>query len=168
MSRLDLAFTAELAKDLADGAAPDKRALRRDPSLIPTTVRRIIGARENVNAPLPFRPRPKRQGEGNSCMFTTSASICPEPMPPVTELPASEPSLVGIAVSRLRLRGDREMQIGPLAALDAGAVSPPLAEIVAIVGRSGSLELATHLYGWQARQREALSAPLSPAIAAQC
>lgn len=132
-TRLALAAAAELATDFADGAVWIELAPLRDPALVPTAIARALGVREEGSQPLAetlARAVSKRQ----TLLIFDNCEHLLAAMPLVSQLLTAAPRLVVLATSRtrLRLRGERELPIAPLATPEAGTSSSPLVGLAGV------------------------------------
>jgi predicted ATPase/transcriptional regulator with XRE-family HTH domain len=133
-SRLALAVAAELAADFADGVAWVELAPLRDPSLVADAVARALGVRESGDLPL-AELLALAVAERQLLLVLDNCEHVLAAMPLVGTLLAAAPQLQVLATSRarLRLRGERELPVPPLAlpdAFDRGA--PPLAGLAGV------------------------------------
>jgi predicted ATPase/transcriptional regulator with XRE-family HTH domain len=130
-TRLALAVAAALEGDYADGVAWVELAPLHDPELVASAIARVLGVREDGERPLT---------EGLALALADRRVLlvldnCEHLMPAVPllgQLLASCPQLVVLATSRarLRLRGERELPVGPLALPPMSPdASSPLAEL---------------------------------------
>jgi predicted ATPase/DNA-binding XRE family transcriptional regulator len=126
-TRLALAVAAELAADFADGAAWVELAPLRDPSLVPGALVQALGLGESPDDSLSDTLQVALAGRRLLLILDNCEHLLPA-MPLVASLLAANPGLVVMATSRtrLRLRGEREHPVPPLAvpATTAGAASP--------------------------------------------
>jgi predicted ATPase/transcriptional regulator with XRE-family HTH domain len=136
-TRLALAVAAELAADFADGVAWIELAPLRDPALVPAAIAQALGVREGGERPIADLLAPAVADRRLLLVLDNCEHLLPA-MPLVGELLAASPGLVVLAASRarLRLRGEREMPVAPLAvplAPGRGRVPPDgLAEVAAV------------------------------------
>ena len=167
-SRLALAAAAELADGFADGVGWVDLAPLADPVLLPSTVARALGVRESVDQPLherlqtALRPRELLLLLDNCEHLVTAVAAL------VGDLLAACPRLTVLATSRerLRLRGEQELAVSPLA-VPAPVAGNGLASSVA--GLAGVA--AVRLFVERAADVEpgfALSADNATAVAAVC
>jgi len=114
-TRLSLRVTAELAPDLADGVVSVALAAIRDPALVLPTIAWALGVRDvdddalaSVSAAL---------GERNVLLLLDNFEQVVSAGPSISALLAACPRLVVLVTSReaLRLRGERELPVPPLA-----------------------------------------------------
>ena len=162
-SRLALAVCAEIAEHFADGVAWVDLSALRDPDLVPASVAHALSVEERGDRP----PRELLQttlAERSLLLALDNCEHLLPAMPLVAELLASCPNLVVLATSRsrLRLRGERELAVAPLA-LPAVAAEPPLAGLAGVAAVRLFVERA------QAVQPDfALTADRAPAVAEIC
>jgi predicted ATPase/DNA-binding XRE family transcriptional regulator len=164
-SRLALAVAAELAADFPDGVAWVELAPLRDPSLVVDAIARALGVRESGDLPL-AELLALAVAERQLLLVLDNCEHVLSAMPLVGTLLAASPRLQVLATSRarLRLRGERELPVPPLAlphAFDRGA--PPLAGLAGVPAVRLFVERAAEVMpGFT------LTAETAPAIAAIC
>ena len=133
-TRLALAIAAELATDFPDGVAWVELAPLRDPTLVAAAVARAVGVRETDDRPL-VDVLVAAMAERRLLLVVDSCEHVLSAMPLLSELLAASPHLVVIATSRarLRLRGEREFRLVPLAVPAAAEdPQPPLAGLAGV------------------------------------
>jgi predicted ATPase/DNA-binding XRE family transcriptional regulator len=125
-TRLALAIAAEMAGDVRDGVAWVDLALLRDPALVPAEVAAALGVRELGEQPLVDVLRRAVADRQLLLVLDNCEHVLPA-IPLIGELLAVGPDLTVLATSRagLRLRGERELPVGPLAVPAAGSSTPP-------------------------------------------
>jgi transcriptional regulator with XRE-family HTH domain len=127
-TRLALAVAAELAADFADGVVWVDLAPLRDPALVVNAVARALGVGESGERPLP-EALALAVAERHLLLVVDNCEHLLPAMPLLGELLAAGPRLSVLTTSRarLRLRGERELPIGPLAVpAPEGSAAPPL------------------------------------------
>src|ERR671913_1924075 len=128
-TRLALAAAGELAGTRADGACWVDLAPLADPALLLPTVARALGVRESVDQPLDERLRAALRPRELLLLLDNCEHLVTAVAALVGDLLAACPRLAGVAASpeRLRLRGEHELAVPPLAVpapvADAGPVS---------------------------------------------
>ncbi len=135
-THLALAVAAEEAARFADGVAFVDLAPVRDPALVADVVARAVGLRDRGDRPLVAQLRAHLAERSMLVVVDNCEHLAPA-MPMLAELLRSCPRLKALATSRdrLRLRGERQVAIGPLALLPTGESAPSmerLAEIASI------------------------------------
>jgi predicted ATPase/transcriptional regulator with XRE-family HTH domain len=133
-TRLAMAVVAEIAGDMRDGVAWVELALLRDPTLVPAEMAAALGVRERGEQPLAHVLTSAMVGRQLLLVLDNCEHVLPV-VPLIGELLAASPQLIVLATSRarLRLRGERELPIGPLAvpeATESGAT--PLEELAGV------------------------------------
>src|SRR5688572_15125427 len=115
-TRLALAIAAELAPDFRDGAIWVDLGPIRDPGLVPAAVARALGVRETGDRPLADM-LVTAVARRHLLLVLDNLEHLLASAPLVTELLAAGPRLAVLATSRarLRLRGEREFPVPPLA-----------------------------------------------------
>jgi predicted ATPase/transcriptional regulator with XRE-family HTH domain len=132
-TRLALAVAAAMAGDLRDGVAWVELAPLRDPTLVAAEVAGALGVRERGEQPLADVLRRAVVGRQLLLVLDSCEHVLPA-MPLIGELLAVSPDLTVLATSRarLRLRGEQELPVGPLAVPAAGTSVPPLEGVPAV------------------------------------
>jgi predicted ATPase len=134
-TRLALAIAAEMAGDVRDGVAWVELAPLRDPALVPAEVAGALGVRERGEEPLVDVLKRAVVGRQLLLVLDNCEHVLPA-IPLIGELLAASPDLTVLATSRarLRLRGERELPVGPLAVPAAGSSTPSegVAEVAAV------------------------------------
>ena len=133
-TRLALAIALESAGDFADGVAWVDLSPIGDPALIITAVGQALGIRETGSKPI-TTILSASIGERSLLLVLDNCEHVLPAMPLVSELLAACPRLVVLATSRarLRLRGERELPIEPLAVPALGGPTvPPLAGMAGV------------------------------------
>jgi predicted ATPase/DNA-binding XRE family transcriptional regulator len=132
-TRLALAMAHEVAGDFADGAAWIELASLRDPALVAEAVARGLGVREEGDRPLPELLREALAERQMLLVLDNCEHLLPG-MALISELLAAGPQVTVLATSRsrLRLRGERELPVGPLAVPAAGGDGAPLAGLAGV------------------------------------
>jgi predicted ATPase/transcriptional regulator with XRE-family HTH domain/uncharacterized protein HemY len=146
-TRLAQAIASEIAGDFADGVAWVELAGLRDPMLVASAVARALGVRESGEAPL-AELLARAVSERQVLLVVDNCEHVLPAMPLLRELLAASPRLAVLTTSRarLRLRGERELPVGPLAvpeAIDRGA--PPLAGLAGVAAVRLFVERATEV-----------------------
>jgi predicted ATPase/transcriptional regulator with XRE-family HTH domain len=133
-TRLALAIAAELATDYVDGAVWVELAAMHDPALVPSAIAQMLEVSEHRERSLVEQLKSALANRHVLLVLDNCEHLLPA-MPLVSELLASGPHLRVLTTSRtrLRLRGEREMPVVPLAVpvLD-DSHSPPLAGLSAV------------------------------------
>jgi predicted ATPase/transcriptional regulator with XRE-family HTH domain len=163
-TRLALAVAAELTKDFAGAVAWVELAALRDLTLVPATIARALGVREDGNRPL-SEALIRTVAERHLLLVLDNCEHLLAAMPLVSELLAAGPGLVVLATSRtrLRLRGEHELPVGPLAVPEVENVSPPLAGLAGVAAVRLFVERAQ-----EASPAFSLNEEVAPAVAAIC
>jgi predicted ATPase/DNA-binding CsgD family transcriptional regulator/transcriptional regulator with XRE-family HTH domain len=161
-TRLALAVVAELASGYADGAALVELAPVADPSLVASTVAQELGVRSGGEPPQVALARVLRARHALLLLDNFEHLLAAAPL--VADLLAACPEVAVLATSRvrLRLRGEREFEVPPLALPDADRLPP--VDSLAAVG-------AVRLFVERARDAKpafALTAANAPAVAEVC
>jgi predicted ATPase/transcriptional regulator with XRE-family HTH domain len=132
-TRLALAVATEIASDFVNGVVWVELAPLRDQALVPAAIARALGVREEGNQSL-SETLSRAVAERQLLLVLDNCEHVLTAMPLVSELLAAGPRLVVLATSRtrLRLRGERELPIEPLATPEAGAVRVPLAGLAGV------------------------------------
>jgi predicted ATPase/transcriptional regulator with XRE-family HTH domain len=115
-TRLALAVAAEVADAFADGVAWVELAPLQDPALVANAVARALGVGESGERPLP-EALALAVAERHLLLVVDNCEHLLSAMPLLGELLAAGPRLSVLTTSRarLRLRGARELPVGPLA-----------------------------------------------------
>jgi predicted ATPase/transcriptional regulator with XRE-family HTH domain len=115
-TRLAQAVAAALAADFADGMAWIELAPLRDPALVAAAIAQTLGVREGGERPIADLLTPALAGRHLLLVLDNCEHLLAA-MPLVSELLAASPRLEVLATSRarLRLRGERELPVAPLA-----------------------------------------------------
>jgi predicted ATPase/DNA-binding XRE family transcriptional regulator len=164
-TRLALAIAAELAADFADGVVWVELAPLRDPGLVANAVARALSVGESGERPLP-EALALAVAERHLLLVIDNCEHLLPAMPLVGELLATAPRLTVLATSRarLRLRGERELPVGPLAAPGPeGAAVPLLAGLAGVAAVRLFVERAAEV-----RPGFALTPENAVAVAAIC
>ena len=164
-TRLALAIAGEVAADFADGVAWVELAPLRDPGLVASTVAQALGVHESGERPLP-ELLAQAVAERHMLLVLDNCEQVLEAMPLLGELLAAGPRLSVLATSRarLRLRGERELPVAPLAVPAAeGDGAPPLAGLAGVAAVRLFVERAADV-----RPGFALTAENAAAVAAIC
>jgi predicted ATPase len=130
-TRLALAVAAALAGDYADGVAWVELAPLHDPELVASAIARVLGVREDGERPL-IEGLVLTLAERRMLLVLDNCEHLMPAVPLLGQLLASCPQLVVLATSRarLRLRGEREFPVGPLALPPSSPdTTSPLAEL---------------------------------------
>jgi predicted ATPase/transcriptional regulator with XRE-family HTH domain len=119
-TRLAMAIAADLGSDLQDGVAWVDLAPLLDPELVPGAVARALGVRGHGEQPL-GDVLTAALADRHLLLILDNCEHVLSAMPLIGGLLAACPRLAVLATSRarLRLRGERELPIGPLALPDA-------------------------------------------------
>jgi predicted ATPase/DNA-binding SARP family transcriptional activator len=115
-TRLALAVAHEAVASFPDGATFVDLSPLRDPSLVLPTIGQVVGAREEPGVALVVALQ-ALLGRGKVLLVLDNFEQVVEAAPEVAELLIACPGLKVLATSRvrLRLRGEREYPVGPLA-----------------------------------------------------
>ena len=127
-TRLALAVAAEMVDEARDGVAWVELDPLRDPTLVAAEVAAALGVRERGTEPLTDVLRRSVVGRHLLLVLDNCEHVLPA-IPLIGELLAASPDLTVLATSRarLRLRGERELPVGPLAVpVAVGSAVPPL------------------------------------------
>jgi predicted ATPase/DNA-binding CsgD family transcriptional regulator/transcriptional regulator with XRE-family HTH domain len=162
-TRLALAVAAELASDHADGASFVELAPVADPDVVPSAVAQALGVRSSAGESLPAALARFLRGRRALLVLDNFEHVLAA-APLVAGLLADCPELKVLTTSRvrLRLRGEHEFAVPPLALPDPGHL-PPIEEL-AEVG-------AVRLFVARARDAKpvfALTEANAPAVAEVC
>ena len=133
-TRLALAVANEVGEEFADGVAWVDLASLRDPTLVAAAVAHALEVRESGQRPL-VEVLIAAAVKWQLLLVLDNCEHLLEAMPLIGQLLAAVPHLTVLATSRarLRLRGEREMPIGPLAVpAPSGIGAPPLAELAGV------------------------------------
>jgi predicted ATPase/transcriptional regulator with XRE-family HTH domain len=132
-TRLALAVAAAMAGDVGDGVAWVDLAPLRDPTLVPAEVADALGVRERGEQPLAEVLRGAVAGRQLLLVLDSCEHVLPT-MPLIGELLTASPDLTVLATSRarLRLRGEQELPVGPLAVPATEASTSALEEVAAV------------------------------------
>jgi predicted ATPase/transcriptional regulator with XRE-family HTH domain len=132
-TRLALAVAAAMAGDVGDGVAWVDLAPLRDPTLVPAEVADALGVRERGEQPLAEVLRGAVAGRQLLLVLDSCEHVLPA-MPLIGELLAASPDLTVLATSRarLRLRGEQELPVGPLAVPATEVSTSALEEVAAV------------------------------------
>jgi transcriptional regulator with XRE-family HTH domain len=133
-SRLALAVAHELAADFAEGVTWVELAPLRDPALVPNAMARALSVGERGERPLP-EALALAVADRHLLLVVDNCEHLLPAMPLIGQLLAAAPRLKVLATSRarLRLRGERELPVGPLASpAPEGAATPPLAGLAGV------------------------------------
>jgi predicted ATPase/DNA-binding XRE family transcriptional regulator len=132
-TRLALAVATELTGDFADSVAWVELAPLRDPVLVPAAVAQALGIREDGDRPLAQAVAATLAGRHLLLVLDNCEHLLAA-MPLISELLTNAPRLMVLATSRtrLRLRGEREQPIGPLALPEDGGPTAPLAGLAGV------------------------------------
>ncbi len=164
-TRLALAIAAELAEEVADGVAWVELAPLRDPDLVPGAVARALGVRESGEQPLGDALE-TTLADRHLLLVVDNCEHLLAAMPLISTLLAACPKLRVLATSRtrLRLRGEKEVAVPPLAVpAPPGPGAPPADDLGAVA--------AVRLFVARAADVApafVLSAETAPAVAAIC
>src|SRR5918995_3921097 len=166
-SRLALAAARELAGTRADGACWIDLAPLADPALLLPTVARALGVRESVDQPLDERLKAAPPPRELLLLLDNCEHLVTAVAALVGDLLAACPRLAVLATSRerLRLRGEQELAVPPLA-VPAPVVGTGPASVAGLAGVA-----AVRLFVERAAEVEpgfALSANNATAVAAVC
>jgi predicted ATPase/DNA-binding CsgD family transcriptional regulator/Tfp pilus assembly protein PilF len=130
-TRLALEVGAALRPDFADGVYFVALATVADPSLVLPTIARALGVRESGDRPLPEQIA-AAIGDRRLLLILDNFEQVTGAAPDVAASLVSCPALSALVTSRslLRIRGEREFPVTPLAIPDPSRL-PPLAELAA-------------------------------------
>ena len=162
-TRLGLQAAADLVADCAQGVFFVPLAPLSDPDLVGSAVAHALGVREEAGQPLPERLKDYLHDEQTVLVLDNFEHLM-SAAPLVSDLLASCPELKVLATSRsmLRLRGEREFVVPPLAL--PGRRPPPTEETVTRYG-------AVQLFAERARAVKpdfAITDESAPAVAEIC
>jgi predicted ATPase/transcriptional regulator with XRE-family HTH domain len=132
-TRLAIAVATALVPDFADGVVWVDLAPIRDPVLVPNAIAQGLGVGERGERPLPELLKTVLAEWRLLLVLDNCEHLLPA-MPLVGELlAASSLSVLATSRTRLRLRGERELPVAPLAVpvLESSAV-PPVAELAGV------------------------------------
>ncbi len=163
-TRLALASAAEVAADFADGVVWVDLTPLRDPALVAAAVAHALGVRETDDRPLADVLAAAVAERRLLLVLDTCEHLLPA-MPLVGRLLAASPHLTVLATSRarLRLRGERELPVEPLALPFGDGAWAPLAGLAGIAAVRLFVERAQAV-----APGFALTAETAPAVAAIC
>jgi predicted ATPase/transcriptional regulator with XRE-family HTH domain len=115
-TRLALAVATELMEDFPDGIAWVELGPLRDPALVAAAIAQALGVREGGERPIADLLAPVVAGRQLLLVLDNCEHLL-QAMSLIGELLAASPDLSVLATSRarLRLRGERELAVGPLA-----------------------------------------------------
>jgi predicted ATPase/DNA-binding XRE family transcriptional regulator len=132
-TRLALAIAAELATDFDDGVIWVDLGPIRDPGLVPAAVARALGVRETGDKPLAEMLVTAVARRHLLLVLDNLEHLLPA-APLVAELLAAGPRLAVLTTSRarLRLRGERELPVPPLALPAAEKADIPLRGVAGV------------------------------------
>jgi predicted ATPase/transcriptional regulator with XRE-family HTH domain len=133
-TRLALAVASEVAEDFADGVAWVELVPLRDPALVANAVARALGVAESGERPLP-EALALAVADRHLLLVVDNCEHLLPAMPLVGQLLAASPRLSVLTTSRarLRLRGERELPVEPLAVPESeGPTVPPLAGMAGV------------------------------------
>jgi transcriptional regulator with XRE-family HTH domain len=132
-TRLALAVAAELAADFADGVAWVDLTPLRDPALVAAAVAHALGVRETDDRPL-ADVLTAAVAERRVLLVLDNCEHLLSALPLVGRLLAVSPHLAVLATSRarLRLRGERELPVEPLALPSGDDARAPLAGLAGV------------------------------------
>ncbi|MFN8594288.1 MAG: tetratricopeptide repeat protein [Thermomicrobiales bacterium] len=133
-TRLALAIAAELAPRFDSGAVWVDFAPLRDPGLVPGAIARVLGVREPA-AQSPETVLTAALAARDLLLVLDNCEHVLAAMPLVSVLLGGCSGLTVLATSRarLRLRGERELAVGPLAVpTDSANAAPPLAGLAGV------------------------------------
>src|SRR5829696_6492734 len=132
-TRMALALAAELAPEFADGVAWVELAPVRDPDLVAAAVARALGVHETGDQPV-AEALVAFIANCRLLLVLDNLEHVLAAAPLVAQLLAAGPRLTVLATSRarLRLRGEQELPIPPLAVPAADSSTPPLEEVAAV------------------------------------
>ncbi len=163
-TRLALAIAAEVAADFADGVAWVDLTPLRDPTLVAAAVAHALGVRETDDRPLADVLVSAVAQRHLLIVLDNCEHLLPA-MPLVGRLLAASPHLTVLATSRarLRLRGERELPVEPLALPSGDGAWAPLAGLVGVAAVRLFVERAQAV-----APGFALTDETAPAVAAIC
>ena len=164
-TRLALAVAAEMATEYADGVAWVDLAPLRAPDLVASTVARVLGVREQGDRPV-AAVLASYVAHRRLLVILDNFEHLQAAAPLVSALLASGPGSTVVATSRtrLRLRGEREFPVPPLATPSAAEDRrPPLAGLTGVAAVRLFVERAGEV-----RPGFALTADNAAAIAEIC
>jgi predicted ATPase/DNA-binding XRE family transcriptional regulator len=132
-TRLALAVATEVAGDFADGVGWVDLAPLRDPALVATAVARALGVREEGDRSPAAALVAAVAGRHLLLVLDNCEHLLPA-MPLIGELLAAGPQLGILATSRtrLRLRGEHELLVDPLAVPGADGGNVPLVGLAGV------------------------------------
>jgi predicted ATPase/DNA-binding XRE family transcriptional regulator len=132
-TRLALAVAAELAADFADGVAWIELTSLRDASLVPAAVATALGVRADGEQPLVDQLTAVLNEQRRMLVLDNFEQVLAA-APFVAQLLAAVPHLTVLTTSRarLRLRGERELPVEPLAVPAATGPQTPLAGVAGV------------------------------------
>jgi len=132
-TRLALASAVEVAADFADGAVWVELASLCDPELVAAAIAAALGVREESGRPL-ANVLAAAIAERRLLLVLDNCEHLLPAMPLVGALLAASTHLTVLATSRarLRLRGERELPVGPLAIPTCDDTAPPLAGLASV------------------------------------
>jgi predicted ATPase/DNA-binding XRE family transcriptional regulator len=132
-TRLAMAVAAQLTADFRDGAIWVDLGPIRDPALVPAAVARALGVLETGDRPL-AEMLVTAVARRHLLLVLDNLEHMLEAAPLIAELLAAAPQLAVLATSRarLRLRGEREFPVPPLAVPAAEEAHMPLREVAAV------------------------------------
>jgi predicted ATPase/transcriptional regulator with XRE-family HTH domain len=132
-TRLALASAVEVAADFADGVAWVDLTPLRDPTLVAAAVAHALGVRETDDRPL-AEVLAAAVAERRLLLALDNCEHLLPAMPLVGSLLATSPHLTVLATSRarLRLRGEREVPVEPLAVPSGAEPRAPLAGLAGV------------------------------------
>jgi predicted ATPase/DNA-binding XRE family transcriptional regulator len=164
-TRLALAIASEIAADFADGVAWAELASLQDAELVAGAVARALGVHEPGD-PTQAEALAAVVGDRSLLLVLDNLEHLLEATPLISQLLAAAPHLTVLTTSRvrLRLRGERELPVPPLAvpaATDDG--HSPLAGLAGVAAVRLFVERAVEV-----RPGFALTAENAPAVAAIC
>jgi predicted ATPase/transcriptional regulator with XRE-family HTH domain len=164
-TRLALAVAIALVEDFADGIAWVELGSLRDPALVAAAIAQTLGVREGGERPIADLLGPAVAGRQLLLILDNCEHLLPA-MPLIGELLAASPDLTVLATSRarLRLRGERELPVAPLAVPDGDGCKKMVSQDIE---RSAAVRLFVERA--QAVMPEfALTESAAPAVAAIC
>ena len=164
-TRLALAVAAELAGDFADGVAWIELAPTRDPALVPAVLAGVLGVRESGERPL-AELLALALADRQLLLVLDNLEHLLAAAPLLAQLLAVGPHLTLLTTSRvrLRLRGEQELPVLPLALPAATEiVQPPLAGLAGVAAVRLFVERAGEVH-----HEFALTPENAPAVAAIC
>jgi predicted ATPase/DNA-binding SARP family transcriptional activator len=141
-TRLALEVAAQHRADFADGVVFVELAAIHDPELVPTTIAQTLGVREAGDQPVLEGIKAWLQGKQVLLCLDNFEQIL-QATPIVTELLASCPQLTLLATSRaaLRVRGEQEFHVEPLAVPDPDTLPVGAEELVTTLSQYAAVEL---------------------------